>query len=48
MTAVHPFVMHQQGAVQSLTANIPQSHVGHYQTIQPTSTIQEWQNALVG
>ncbi|XP_031382843.1 uncharacterized protein LOC116197000 isoform X2 [Punica granatum] len=36
VTAVHPFVMHH---------NVPQTHVGHYQTIQPASAIQEWQNA---
>lgn len=47
MTAVHPFVMPQQGSAQTLTANVPQSQVGHYQTVQPTSTIQEWKNLQV-
>ncbi|KAK4793770.1 hypothetical protein SAY86_024205 [Trapa natans] len=45
MTAVLPFVMHLQGSAQSLTTSIPQSHAGHYQTLQPTSTGKEWQNA---
>lgn len=48
VTAVHPFVMHQQGVAHSLTANIPQSHMGHYQNVQPASTIQEWHTAQAG
>ncbi|KAK4784494.1 hypothetical protein SAY86_018862 [Trapa natans] len=45
VTAVHPFHMHQKGVAQSLIANVPQSQVSHYQAIQPSSTIPEWQNA---
>ncbi|KAK4762282.1 hypothetical protein SAY87_030166 [Trapa incisa] len=45
MTAFLPFVTHQQGTAQLLRTSVPQSHADHYQTLQPTSTRKECQNA---
>ncbi|PPE01461.1 hypothetical protein GOBAR_DD01518 [Gossypium barbadense] len=40
VSALHPFIMHQQGAPHSVT-----SHVGHY-SMPDTASIQQWQNQL--
>ncbi|KAF8379935.1 hypothetical protein HHK36_027400 [Tetracentron sinense] len=46
VTALHPFVMHQQGvphSVPSTNSHVPQSHVGHFQPIPAISSHQYWQ-----
>ncbi|PPS17086.1 hypothetical protein GOBAR_AA03499 [Gossypium barbadense] len=40
VSALHSFIMHQQGAPHSVT-----SHVGHY-SMPDTASIQQWQNQL--
>ncbi|KAK9093817.1 hypothetical protein Scep_025286 [Stephania cephalantha] len=47
MTAMHPFVVHQQGiqhSLQSVNSHVPPSHAGHYQTMPGISSHQQWQN----
>ncbi|GLU21321.1 hypothetical protein SLE2022_374670 [Rubroshorea leprosula] len=44
VTALPPFVMHQQGVPQSMPSHIPQSHVGHFHSIAAMSSIHQWQN----
>lgn len=44
VTALHPYVMHQQGATHSIQAHVPQSHVGHFHSIPAISSLQHWQN----
>uniref|UniRef100_A0A6P3ZJJ5 uncharacterized protein LOC107414965 isoform X1 n=1 Tax=Ziziphus jujuba TaxID=326968 RepID=A0A6P3ZJJ5_ZIZJJ len=44
LTALHPFVMHQQGVPQSMPQHVPQSHVGHFHSIPAMSSLQQWQN----
>ncbi|XP_010267437.1 PREDICTED: uncharacterized protein LOC104604674 isoform X3 [Nelumbo nucifera] len=47
VTALHPFVMHQQGVPHSMSAvssHVPQSQVGHFQPITAISSQQHWQN----
>ncbi|XP_071934082.1 uncharacterized protein [Coffea arabica] len=39
MTAVHPFVVHQQGVPHSVP-----SHVGHFHSVPAMSSLQQWQN----
>nr|XP_027108610.1 uncharacterized protein LOC113728251 [Coffea arabica] len=39
MTAVHPFVVHQQGVPHSVP-----SHVGHFHSVPAVSSLQQWQN----
>lgn len=41
LTALHPFVMHQQAVPHSVTAHVPQSHVGHFHSV---PALQQWQN----
>ncbi|KAJ6764664.1 hypothetical protein OIU74_023531 [Salix koriyanagi] len=36
VTALHPFILHQQG--------IPQSHVGHFHSVPAMSSVPQWQN----
>ncbi|KAJ6672935.1 hypothetical protein OIU85_014189 [Salix viminalis] len=36
VTALHPFILHQQG--------IPQSHVGHFHSVPAMSSVPHWQN----
>ncbi|GAB4858600.1 hypothetical protein Ancab_010074 [Ancistrocladus abbreviatus] len=47
MTTLHPYLMHQQGAVPS---HVPQSHVGHFHTVPAVSSFQHWpsQQAVSG
>lgn len=47
LTALHPFVMHQQGVPQSMPPHVPQSHVGHFHSIPAMSSLQQWQNQQV-
>ncbi|OVA14768.1 hypothetical protein BVC80_1819g95 [Macleaya cordata] len=47
VTALHPFVMHQQGvpsSVPSANVHIPQSHMGHFQSMPAISSHPQWQN----
>ncbi|EXB43113.1 hypothetical protein L484_002581 [Morus notabilis] len=43
LTALHPFVMHQQGVPHSVT-HVPQSHVGNFHSVPAMSSLQQWQN----
>jgi hypothetical protein len=47
VTALHPFVMHQQGVPNSVASHVPQSHVGHFHPVPTMSTMQQWQNQQV-
>ncbi|KAG5558911.1 hypothetical protein RHGRI_008751 [Rhododendron griersonianum] len=40
VTALHQFVMHQQGVPHSVPSHVAQSHVGHFQSV----PLQHWQN----
>ncbi|XP_059628955.1 uncharacterized protein LOC132271552 isoform X2 [Cornus florida] len=45
VTALHPFVVHQQGVPHSVPSNVTQSHGGHFHSVVPTvSSIENWQN----
>ncbi|KAJ4952906.1 hypothetical protein NE237_029738 [Protea cynaroides] len=47
MTALHPFIMHQQGVLQSLpttNSHVPQSNMNHFQPVSPMSSHPHWQN----
>ncbi|CAL5323399.1 unnamed protein product [Camellia sinensis] len=45
VTALHPFIMHQQGVPHSLPSHVTQSHVGHFHSVPPLSpSLQHWQN----
>ncbi|GAV73244.1 hypothetical protein CFOL_v3_16730 [Cephalotus follicularis] len=43
VTALHPFVMHQQGVPHSMPS-VPHSHGGHFQSMPAMSPLQQWQN----
>ncbi|XP_043721925.1 uncharacterized protein LOC122669249 isoform X3 [Telopea speciosissima] len=46
MTALHPFIMHQQGVLQSVpssNSHVPQSNVNHFQPVSAMSSHQHWQ-----
>ncbi|XP_020236764.1 uncharacterized protein LOC109816249 isoform X2 [Cajanus cajan] len=44
VTALHPFVMHQQGVPNSVASHVPQSNVGHFHPVPSMSPVQQWQN----
>ncbi|XP_027902327.1 uncharacterized protein LOC114162592 isoform X3 [Vigna unguiculata] len=44
VTALHPFVMHQQGVPNSVASHVPQSHVGHFHPVPSISPVQQWQS----
>lgn len=44
VTALHSFLMHQQGVPQSVPSHVPQSHVGHFHSMPAVSSMQQWQN----
>ncbi|CAJ1974456.1 unnamed protein product [Sphenostylis stenocarpa] len=44
VTALHPFVMHQQGVTSSVASHVPQSHVGHFHPVPSMSPVQQWQS----
>ncbi|KAA8533551.1 hypothetical protein F0562_031015 [Nyssa sinensis] len=44
VTALHPFVMHQQGVPHTVPSHVTQSHVGHFHSIPVISSLQHWQN----
>ncbi|TXG57460.1 hypothetical protein EZV62_015289 [Acer yangbiense] len=44
VTALHSFLMHQQGVPHSLSSHVTQSHVGHFHSMPTMSSIQQWQN----
>ncbi|XP_027357300.1 uncharacterized protein LOC113866658 isoform X6 [Abrus precatorius] len=44
VTALHPFVMHQQGVPNSVAPHVPQSHAGHFHPVPSMSPLQQWQN----
>ncbi|KAA8540086.1 hypothetical protein F0562_026778 [Nyssa sinensis] len=46
VTALHPFVMHQQGVPQPVPSHVPQSHVSHFHSVPAISSLQHWQNQL--
>ncbi|KAJ8769738.1 hypothetical protein K2173_005944 [Erythroxylum novogranatense] len=43
MTALHPFILHQQGIPHSMPSHFPQSHVGHFHSV-PAMSPPQWQN----
>ena len=47
LTAMHPYVMHQQGVPHSVPSHGPPSHVGHFQSIPAMGSLQQWQNQQV-
>ncbi|XP_057507024.1 uncharacterized protein LOC130790098 isoform X7 [Actinidia eriantha] len=47
VTALHPFVMHQQGVPPSVPSQVTQSPVGHFQLVPGISSMQHWQNEQV-
>ncbi|KAM3729666.1 hypothetical protein ACB098_12G029400 [Castanea mollissima] len=44
MTALHPYVMHQQGVPHSLPSHVTPSHIGHFHSIPAMGSLQQWQN----
>ncbi|GFY81795.1 hypothetical protein Acr_02g0000350 [Actinidia rufa] len=44
VTALHPFVMHQQGVPPSVPSQVTQSPVGHFHPVPGISSMQHWQN----
>ncbi|KAL9225435.1 hypothetical protein vseg_001362 [Gypsophila vaccaria] len=44
VAAMHPYVMHQHGAGQAVGSHVPQSHVGHFQSVPAMQSFQHWQN----
>ncbi|XP_043716460.1 epidermal growth factor receptor substrate 15 homolog isoform X2 [Telopea speciosissima] len=47
MTALHPFIMHQQGVPQSVPStesHVPQSNVNHFPPVSAISSHPHWQN----
>ncbi|KAK9672376.1 hypothetical protein RND81_12G096800 [Saponaria officinalis] len=44
VTAMHPYVMHQHGAGPAVGSHVPQSHVGHFQSVPTMTSFQQWQN----
>ncbi|XP_050385247.1 uncharacterized protein LOC126801826 isoform X2 [Argentina anserina] len=44
VTGMHPFVLHQPGVPHSMPPQVPQSHVGNFQSIPAMSSLQQWQN----
>lgn len=47
VTALHPYVMHQQGVPHSVPSHGPPSHVGHFHSIPAMGSLQQWQNQQV-
>lgn len=47
ITALHPYVMHQQGIPPPLPSHVPQSHVGHFHSVPAVSSLQHWPNQQV-
>lgn len=47
VTALHPYVMHQQGVPHSVPSHVPPSHVGHFHSIPAMGSLQQWQNQQV-
>ncbi|XP_057522553.1 uncharacterized protein LOC130802550 isoform X2 [Amaranthus tricolor] len=44
ITAMHPYVLHQEGANHSVAAQVPQSHVGNLQSVSALASLHQWQN----
>ncbi|KAJ6976572.1 hypothetical protein NC653_028660 [Populus alba x Populus x berolinensis] len=44
VTALHPFILHQQGIPHSMTSHVPQSHAGHFHSVPAMSSVPQWQN----
>ncbi|CAO2838530.1 unnamed protein product [Amaranthus hypochondriacus] len=44
ITAMHPYVLHQEGANHSVAAQVPQSHVGNFQSVSALASLHQWQN----
>lgn len=47
VSALHPFMLHQQGIPHSVASHVQQSHVGHFHSMPTTSSLQHWHNAQV-
>jgi hypothetical protein len=52
VTALHPFILHQQGIPHSMASHVPQSHVpqshaGHFHSVPAMSSVPHWQNGQV-
>ncbi|CAI0397567.1 unnamed protein product, partial [Linum tenue] len=43
MTALHPFILHQQGIPQSMPSHVHPSQVGHFQSVPAMSSLPQWQ-----
>ncbi|KAL9372053.1 hypothetical protein Peur_034297 [Populus x canadensis] len=44
VTALHPFILHQQGIPHSMASHVPQSHAGHFHSVPAMSSVPHWQN----
>ncbi|XP_050236547.1 uncharacterized protein LOC126686516 isoform X2 [Mercurialis annua] len=44
VTALHPYIMHQQGIPQSMPSHVPQSHFGHFHSLPAVSSHPQWHN----
>ncbi|KAG6752619.1 hypothetical protein POTOM_042641 [Populus tomentosa] len=44
VTALHPFILHQQGIPHSMTSHVPQSHAGHFHSVPAMLSVPQWQN----
>lgn len=44
LSALHPYVMHQQGANHSVPTHVAQSHVNHVHSVPAMASFQQWQN----
>ncbi|CAI0397558.1 unnamed protein product [Linum tenue] len=43
MTALHPFILHQQGIPQSMPSHVHPSQVGHFHSVPAMSSLPQWQ-----
>ncbi|KAL9674391.1 hypothetical protein QQ045_030663 [Rhodiola kirilowii] len=43
-TAVHPFMIHQQGVPNPALSHVPQNHGGHFQSVETNLHRQHWQH----
>ncbi|CAN1251065.1 hypothetical protein LINPERPRIM_LOCUS7609 [Linum perenne] len=44
MTALHPFILHQQGMPHSMPSHVHQSQVGHFHSVPAMSSMPQWQS----
>ncbi|CAI0452642.1 unnamed protein product [Linum tenue] len=43
MTALHPFILHQQGIPHSMPSHVHPSQVGHFHSVPAMSSLPQWQ-----